>query len=82
MSTLADCASVNDKISQTITKEEAKTTNPDSFLQMEKRNQDLLSFQVVFKILSDALMQMNTLVSHHVVTLTRICKEVRLCSSL
>lgn len=82
MSTLADCASANDKPSQTITKGETKTINPDSVLQMEKRNQDLLLFQVIFKILSDALMQMNALVPHHVVTLTRICKEVRLCTSL
>ena len=40
-----------------------------------------LLFQIILKILSDAFMQMNTFVSHHVVSLARVCEEVRLCAS-
>jgi hypothetical protein len=39
-------------------------------------------FQIILKILSDALMQMHTLMSHHVVAFAWINEEIGLCTSL
>lgn len=37
-------------------------------------------FQIILKIAGDTLVQMYTLVTCHVVTLTWICEEIRLCA--
>ena len=39
-------------------------------------------FQIILEILCDALMQVNALVTHHIVTLARISEEVRLSAGL
>ena len=40
------------------------------------------NFEIVLKILGDALVQVYAGVAHHVVLLARVGKEVRLCASL
>ena len=43
---------------------------------------DLGLFQIILEILCDALMQVNALVTHHIVALARISEEVRLSAGL